>query len=172
MATSSSIKNLQPRLQPVFGHLTASDDAEIRSILRNIDEILLEFAQYLGSNRVGWEGTGLDLIWYPSGQIEISSFVGAGQGSRRVQFIVSLKPIWFFGDFPTENAWEIEAEIHADCQHTIDHESHIVHEFPAVRKSHPIDSVIALRDRTIELIQLGKDKAMEYWLQLAGDHQA
>lgn len=173
MATSSSIKRLNPRLQSVFGLLTPSDDTEIRNILNKVDEMLLEFAQYFGSKRAGWEGTGLDLTWFPAGQIEISSFVGAGiDGSHRVDFIVSLHPTWSYGDFPAEQAWEIEAEIHADCQHKVDHECmHCVHELTSVVSTHPVDSVMALQKMTTELIQLGKDKPIEYWLQLAGDSQ-
>ena len=172
MATSSPIKRLNPRLQSVFGLLTPSDDTEIRNILNKVDDLLLEFAQYFGSNRAGCEGTGLDLTWFPSGQIEISSFVETGiDGSHRVDFIVSLHPTWSYGDFPAEQAWEIEAEIHADCQHKVNHECmHLVFELPVVTKTRPIDSVAELRNMTAELIQLGKEKPLEYWLQLAGDN--
>ena len=136
--------------------------------------MLLDFAKHFGVNRAGWEGTGLDLVWFPSGQVNISSFVGAGiDGSHRVDFIVSLNPTWNDADYPAEPAWEIEAEIHADCQHEIDHESmHLVFELPAVTKTRPIDSVEELRNMTAELIRLGKEKPLEYWLQLAGDNQA
>jgi hypothetical protein len=174
MATSSSIKNLNPRLQSVFGILTPSDGAEIRKILSNTDEMLLEFAYYFGSNRAGREGTGLELTWFPSGQIEISSFVETGlDGEHCVSFIVSLQPTWFYGDFPTEQEWEIEAEIYADCQHKVYcGNMHCVYKLPAVTSAYPIDAVTVLRDTTAELIKLGKEKPLEYWLQLAGDSQA
>jgi len=173
MATQSSIANLQPRLQAIFGLLSVADDTQIRSIFRQTDEHLLELAQHFGSHRAGWEGTGLELVWLPSGQIEVSSFVGTGlDGSHRVDFIVSLTPTWASSDFPTEAAWEIEAQIQADCQHTTNHRSmHLVHELPTRRRSYPIDSALALRDMAAELLILGRDTPIEYWLQLAGDEQ-
>jgi hypothetical protein len=172
MATSSSIKRLSPKFQSVFGLLTPSDDAEIRNILNSVDEMLLEFAKYFGSNRAGWEGTGLDLIWFPSGQTKISSFVGAGIDDR-VDFIVSLQPTWFYNDFPTKQEWAIEATIDADCQHKVYcGNMHCVRELPSLTSTNPIDSVKALRSMTTALIQLGKEKPIEYWFQLAGDDQS
>ena len=174
MATTSSIARLNPKLQAVFGFLTAAEDTELRNIIRDIDEALLEFAQYYGLDRAGWEGTGLDLMWFPSGQVALSSFISTGiDGSDRVDFLVSLKPAWVDGDFPTEPAWEIEADVYADCQHEIDHKCmHLVDELTVIRKTNPIEAVIALRDVTKELYQLAQDKPIEYWLNLAGDSQA
>ncbi|CAG0935528.1 hypothetical protein TFLX_04369 [Thermoflexales bacterium] len=168
---TSSIQKLNPRLQSVFGILTPSDDAEIRKILSDIDVMLLEFAHFFGSNHAGGGGTGLDLVWIPSGQIKISSFVGAGlDGDHIVDFTVSLQPTWFYGDFPTEQGWEIIAEINADCQHKVYcGNMHCVYELPSVTCTHPVDAAIALRNMTADLIQLGKNKPIEYWLQLAGD---
>ena len=170
MATSSSIAKLSPRLQSVFGLLSVEDDTKIRIILGEINKILLEFAQHFGLNRAGWEGTGLDLVWNPSGQVQISSFIGAGlDGNRCADFIVSLQPGWVYSDFPSEQIWEIEAQIYADCQHKIDHWSmHLVHDLPTVHKTNPIDAVETLRDMTAELVQLGKEKPLEFWLNLAG----
>lgn len=174
MATSSSIKKLNPRLQSVFGILTPSEDDEIRKILSSTDEMLIEFAKFFGSNRAGWEGTGLELTWSPSGQIEISSFVETGlDGSHMVSFTMSLYPSWFYGGFPTEQEWEIEAQIYADCQHQVYcRNMHCVYELPTVTSVHPIDAVKALHNMTAELIKLGKEKPLEYWLQLAGDNPA
>ena len=173
MATSSSIKKTNPKLQSIFGILTPPGDAEIRKILSRTDELLLAFANFFGSKRAGWEGTGLELTWLPSGQVEISSFVETGlDGDHCVSFIVSLLPAWFYGDFPTEQEWRIEAQIYADCQHKVYcGNMHCVYELPSIAYTHPIDAVIALRDTTVELIKLGKDKPLEYWLQLAGDMQ-
>ncbi|MBN1373178.1 MAG: hypothetical protein JW987_14675 [Anaerolineaceae bacterium] len=173
MATSSSIKNLNPRLQSVFGFLTPSDDIEIRKILGNTDKLLLEFACFFGKNHAGWGGTGLDLVWFPSGKIQISSFVGAGSdGGHMVDFIVSLYPTWFYDEFPLEQGWKIEAEIEADCQHKVDcGYMHCVYELPSVISSNPIEAVTALQNITVELIELGKKKPIEYWLQLAGEGQ-
>jgi hypothetical protein len=171
MAASSSIKKLNPRLQSVFGHLTQSEDIEIRKILDGTDKLLLEFAHFLGRDHAGWEGTGLDLIWLPSGQIDISSFVSAGlDGDHKVDFIVSLHPTWIYGDFPDEEGWQVEAEIEADCQHKIYcGYMHGVFELPPVIRKSPIEAVTALHNITAELIQLGKERPIEYWLQLAGD---
>ena len=161
-------------MQSVFGILTPSDDIEIRKILDKTDELLLEFARFLGQNHAGWEGTGLDLIWYPSGQIEISSFVGTGSdGDHMVDFIVSLYPTWFYDEFPLEQGWKIEAEVEADCQHKVycGH-MHCVYELPSVISENPIGAVTALHNITAELIQLGKEKPLEYWLQLAGESKS
>ena len=174
METSSSIKKTNPKLQSVFGILTPSDDAEIRRVLSNADEMLLEFAEFFGAKRAGWEDTGFELTWFPSGQIEISSFVETGlDGDHCVSFIVSLHPTWFYSDCPTKLEWQIEAEIYADCQHKVYcGNMHCVYELPSVTSTSPIDAVTALYDTTAELIKLGKEKPLEYWLQLAGDSQA
>jgi len=171
MATTSSIKKIKPRLQSVFGILTQSDDAEIRSILQSADEMLLGFAKFLGSKRAGWEGTGFELAWLPSGQIEIGSFVETElNGEHCVSFTVSLQPTWFYSDFPTEPGWEIEAKIYTDCQHKVNcGNMHCVYEFPPVTAKRPVEAVRALRDMTERLIRLGREKPIEYWLQLAGD---
>jgi hypothetical protein len=171
MATSSSIKKLNPRLQSVFGLLTPSDDSEIRKILGNTDELLLEFAHFFGKNHAGWEGTGLDLLWCPSGQIQIGSSVGAGSdGDHMVGFIVSLYPTWYYGEFPLEQEWKIEAQIEADCQHKVYcGYMHCVFELPSVICANPIEAVTALHDITAKLFQLGKEKPIEYWLKLAGE---
>jgi hypothetical protein len=171
MATTSSLKKLNPRLQPIFGILSESDDAEIRKILSSADEMLLEFAKFFGSNRAGWEGTGLELVWGSSGQIDISSFVETGiDGDHCVSFVVSLQPAWYYGDFPKEQGWNIEAEIYADCQHkAYCGNMHRVYELPTVTCNNPTDSALALRNITAELIRLGKEEPIEYWLQLAGD---
>ena len=136
--------------------------------------MLLELAKFFGSNRAGWEGTGLDLTWLPSGQIEIGSFVETGlDGDHRISFIVSLQPTWFYGDFPTEQGWEIKAEIDADCQHKVYcGNMHCVYELPSIICTQPVDAAIALRNMTTDLIQLGKNKSIEYWLQLASDNHS
>ena len=170
MATSSSIKKLNPRLQSVFGHLTPSEDIEIRKILDSTDELLLEFAYFWRKDHAGCEGPGLDLNWFPSGQIVISSSVSAGSdGDHMVSFLVSLYPTWIYGDFPLEG-WQVEAEIEADCQHKIYcGYMHCVYKLPSVISANPIEAVTALHNITAELIQLGKEKPIEYWLQLAGE---
>jgi hypothetical protein len=173
MATPSSIAKEQPRLQAVFGLLSAADDDHIRSIFRQTDLSLLELAHHFGRQRAGWKGTGLELVWFPSGQIEISSFVGAAlDGSHCVDFLVSLTPTWVYTDFPSELAWDIEAQIQADCQHVIDHRGmHLVHKVPTRHERTPIDAAVTLHDMTAALLVLGKSTPLEHWLQLAGDEQ-
>jgi len=174
MATSSSIKKTNPKLQCVFGTLTPSDDNEIRKVLSDADELLLDFAKFFGRKRAGCEGTGFELTWFPSGQIEISSFVETGLDEDHcVSFTISLHPTWFYENFPVEQRWRIEAEIHADCQHKVYcGNMHCVHQLPPSTSANPIDAVKALCDTTAELIRLGKEKPLEHWLQLAGDSQA
>ncbi len=169
---TTSIKNSNPSLEPLFGVLTPSEHFEIRKILADVDDKLLEFAQFFGLSRAGWEGTGLDLNSYPSSsQTSISSFVEPGlDGNHMVSFGVSLEPTWFYEKSPTKKQWKIEAQIYADCQQKIYCGSmHFVHEIPFVLSTNPIDSVKVLHKITVELIQLGKEKPLEHWLQLAGD---
>jgi hypothetical protein len=171
MSPTSSIARLKPRLQSIFGQLTADEDAKIRPILAQTDQLLLDLAKHFSSNHAGWEGTGLELVWSPAGQIDISSFVEAGlDGDHIVDFCVSLNPGWSYIDFPAELFWQIEAWIYADCQHKANHRCmHPVHRFPELIRKTSIDSVLALLDITEQLVQLGKEKPIEYWLKLAGD---
>jgi hypothetical protein len=171
MSPASSIARLKPRLQSVFGQLTINEDAKIRPILAKTDQLLLDLAGHFSSQRAGWEGTGLELTWALSGYIDISSFVEAGlDGEHIVSFGVSLTPGWCQNDFPMEPFWEIDASIDADCQHKVYCGSmHQVYRFPEIRRKTPVDSVLALLDITEQLVQLGKEKPIEYWLKLAGD---
>jgi hypothetical protein len=167
-----SIKKTNKRLQPVFGFLTPEEDSEIRKVLSETDTALLEFATYFGLDHAGWERTGLDFNWYESGHVSISSFVETGiDGNQMISFGVSLHPTWFYDKLPTEPEWRIEAEIYADCQHSNYCGSmHCVYELPSITCTNPLDSVKALHKIFVDLMKLGKEKPIEYWLQLAGDN--
>jgi hypothetical protein len=173
MATYSSLAKEQPRLQAVFGLLSAADDDHIRSIFRQTDANLLELARHFGIQRAGWEGSGLELVWGPSGYVGISSYVGTGlDGSHCVDFLLELTPTWVSDTFPNEAAWEIEAFIQADCQHQINHRCmEVVHMLPTRRESTPIGAALALKDMAAELLSIGTTTPLKHWLQLAGDEQ-
>jgi hypothetical protein len=158
-------------LEAVLGPLTDSDDAVIRSVFDECDEKLIGLARLFGHERAGWEGTGLELSWYPSGQVMINSFVETGLGSSKcVSFCVELRPAWMYGEKSAALAWEIEAEIYADCQHKIDHGSmDRVHELPAVRATSAIDAATALRNVLDDLVRLAHENSLEHWLRLASD---
>lgn len=161
---------MRPRLGAVFGPLTAEQDAEIRAILREVDEKLLALARHFGRERAGWEGTGLDLCRFPSGQVNLSSFVETfDSGSRCVSFGVLLRPAWSQGELSGEPAWDIEASIDADCEHEPNHRSmHLVHEVPATRATSPEDAALTLRATVEALVRLAQEKPIETWLRLAG----
>ena len=173
MAIHSSIEKEQPRLHAVFGLLSAADDDHIRTIFRQTNEYILALARHFGLQRAGWEGSGLELVWGSSGHVDISSFVSTGlDSSQCVDFLISLTPTWVYSDFPSEAAWEIEAQVQADCQHLISHHCmHFVHELPTRRESKPISAALALREIAAELLSAGTKTPLEHWLQLAGDKQ-
>ena len=171
MATKTSIGQERPHLEAVLGPLTGSDDAVIRSVFDECDEKLIGLARFFGRERAGWEGTGLELTWYPSGQVMIDSFVETGLGSSQcVSFCVELRPAWIYGDKSAVLAWEIEAEIYADCQHKIDHRGmDLVHKLPVVRAPSAIDAATVLRNVIDELVRLAQENPLEHWLRLASD---
>ncbi len=76
METSSLQKN-RPHLEAVLGPLSSEDDAKIRAIFDDVDAVLLGIARHFNRDRAGWEGTGLELTSMASGQVAISSHVGA-----------------------------------------------------------------------------------------------
>jgi len=65
---TSSLKNNQPHLESVFGPLSEEDDSRIRTILEEVDAILLEIAHHSRPGRMGkhWAGTKMDAIWADS----------------------------------------------------------------------------------------------------------
>jgi len=94
----------------VLGPLSSEDEASIRAILTEVDGGL-ELARHFGRNRAGWEGTGLELTWMPSGQLDISSFVEAGiSGSECVAFSIELRPSWYFNARSSLLTWRLPAK--------------------------------------------------------------
>jgi hypothetical protein len=170
MKTSSLRKN-QPHLEAIFGALSAEDDSKIRSILKDADEVLLEIANHYGRDRAGWEGTGLELTWMESGQVAISSFVGAciARGGC-VDFTIDLQPSWCYGEKASTLSWNIESGIEADCGHADDHGGmHRVHEVVA-RSNTPIEAAIEVLNAVRELRRLATAFPLEHWLEMSCGH--
>jgi len=168
METSSLQKN-RPHLESVFGALSDDDHSYIRSLLSEVDVILLQMARYFGRDSAGWEGTGLDLSWMASGQVHIGSYVSASTGSSCVDFGIELRPTWCFGEKSSSLAWDIETTVSADCSHSNDHGGmDVVHE-TTVRVELAIDAVIAMRSAVDDLQRIAKGYPLEHWLELASD---
>ena len=168
METSSLQKN-QPHLESVFGPLSVEDNSEIRTILSEVDKVLVQIAHHFGHDRAGWEGTGLELTWNQSGQIAISSNVGSSnQKGECVDFCVELRPSWYFGERSPLLTWDVEASVEADCRHSADHgHMHTVNEI-SVRIESPIDAALKLLTAARELQKLA-EISLEHWLELASD---
>ena len=169
MNTSSLQKN-RPHLETVLGPLSSEDDAKIRAIFAEADMLLLEIAHHFHHDRAGWEGTGLELTWAASGQVSISSNVGARvQDGKCVDFGVELRPSWYYGDRSPSLMWEVETEIYADCQHAVDHGSmDLVHE-TSTRIANSKEAAAALLSQVRELLALATDFSLAHWLALASD---
>jgi hypothetical protein len=170
LGISSSIRRTRPRLGAVFGPLTAAQDAEVRAILREIDDTLLALARHVGRERAGRGGAGLDLRLLESGHVSLGGFVEACDGgSRCVSFCAELRPAWCTGELSGEPAWEIETEVYADCGHAPNHRSmHPVHAAPATRATSPREATIALRAAVEELVRLARATPIDAWLRRAG----
>jgi hypothetical protein len=169
MQTSSLRKN-RPHLESVLGPLSKDDDASIRFKFDEVDGILLSVARRFGRTSAGWEATGLELSWMPSGQTAISSFVSASIDDKCIDFCIELRPSWHYGDRSPTLTWKIVTEIYADCQHSVDHGGmDTVHE-----SSHyvttPLDAANALHTSACELLRLAAAFPLEHWLALASDH--
>ncbi len=167
---TSSLKKYRPHLEGVLGSLCADDDAQIRAILDEVDEILISIAQHFGRERAGWEGTGLELKWMESGQMSISSFVGTcTKEGGCIDFCLMLQPSWSLGEKSSTLHWVVESSVEADCSHTVDHSHmHTVHEVSVVAPT-AIDASIALRTAAMELQRLATDYPVKHWLELASD---
>ncbi len=168
MQTSSLQKN-RPHLEAVFGPLAFEDDAKIRAIFDQVDAVLLEIAHHYHRDRAVWEGTGLELIWMPSGQVSISSYVGACVGAECVDFCLELQPSWYFSERSPTLTWEVVTEICADCRHAVDHCSmHTVHE-TSTRLANAVEAAAALLSAVRELLRLATDFPLEHWLELTSE---
>jgi hypothetical protein len=169
----SSLRKNRPHLEAVLGPLSAQDDASVRAIFDEVDGGLLEIARHFGGDRAGWEGTGLELTWMASGQVDISSHVGACIDSNKcVTFCIELQPSWYFGERTSTMTWEIVTEIEADCQHAVYCRSmHSVHRTSA-RALTVLEAASALHAAVRELLRLATEFPLEHWLQRAGDRDA
>lgn len=169
MAETVSLARKRPRIEGVFGPLTADEDSALRSIMAEVDTELLALGAHLGRSRAGWEGSGLELVWVPSGQLSISSFVGVPvEPGLAVDFYVELRPIWFYGNPDGSIGWVVEASVQADCQHVPSHSSmDTVWDRGEVTRDSPKLAVAELLEAAKELHVLGRQHAPAHWLELA-----
>jgi len=166
----SSLKKYRPHLEAVLGPITAEDDVKIRTVLDEVDQIMLGIARHFGRERAGWEGTGLELTWMESGQMAISSYVGAcTKKGGCIDFCLELLPSWYSGDKSSTLSWVVELSVAADCSHAMDHSHmHTVHEV-SVRANSALLASTTLRSEACELQRLATDFPVEHWLSLASD---
>jgi hypothetical protein len=165
VAQTVSLALKRPKLEAVFGPLTGADDIRLRQILVEADVDLIAIAAHFGRERAGWKGTGLELEWYPSGQLCLSSFVDAADSPGSVDFCVELRPAWFYGEQTGEPGWDIEASIQADCHHDRGHrgvDAIWTRVTPTV--SSPIEAVRDLAEATRELRSLAVARPLSHWL--------
>lgn len=169
MAENVSLAKRRSRLEGVFGPITEEVNASLRFIFKQVDTVLLELASHHGRTRAGWEGTGLELTLFPSGQLEISSDVGTNDGQgNSVVFMVGLRPAWFHGTSSGEPGWDVEATIDADCRHDKDHGGmDSVFRGEVVHTTDPEESARALLDAAVEIHRLGTTMPLSFWLDKA-----
>ena len=160
-----SLAKERPHLEGVFGPLNKARDTHIRALLSQVDIVLLQLARHFGRERAGHEGTGLELNWYPSGQVAIGSYVETGDGeSHAAAFSLDLWPSWGHEDPSDVAAWIVEATIDVDCQHNTYHESmETVYSRAPGRFRTPEDAAQELLAAAAELTALVTDHPIEYW---------
>jgi hypothetical protein len=173
VAETVSLAKARPRLEGVFGPLSVEDDHILRSTLSQADVELLALAEHFGRDGAGWQGTGLELVWYPSGRLAISSFVGAADDAgHAADFCAELHPSWFYGEASGEAAWNIESTIQVDCQHTLDHGGiEGVWDRGEVQRGTPTEAAKELLEAVRLLRRLGTEHPLDYWLAKAKDSQ-
>jgi hypothetical protein len=171
MQTSSLHEN-RPHLESVLGPLSEQDDVTVRAIFGEVDAVLLELARQFNS-RAGWEGTGLDLVWLPSGQVSIRSYVGKCiDRSKCVDFEIELWPSWIYGRRASTVSWEAEIGVYADCQHAVNCRCmHLVHSATLVTTT-ALEAAQALRTQVGELRRWATEFPSEHWLRMAGDAES
>src|SRR5262249_7301283 len=127
-------------------------------------------ANHFHRDCAGWEGTGLELCWTESGQVSISSHVGATlAGAKCVDFLVELRPSWYFGQRSPMLTWDVDTEIYADCHHAMDHSSmDLVHE-TSTRFGSAVEAARGLLNAARELSSLAMNFSLEHWIELASD---
>jgi len=171
VAERVSLAKRRPRLEGVFGPLTEEVDASLRVIFERVDATLRALATHHGTSGASLERTGLELTLFPSGQLEISSDVGASDGlGNIVAFMVELRPTWFYGVGSDKAGWDVEASIDADCRHTNDHGGmDPVFRGEVIRATDPEAAARALLGAAEELRRLGTTKPLSFWLDRARD---
>lgn len=155
-----------PALEGVLGPLSASDEKTIRSGLVVMGAELQRVADVAG-RRVGFLNNGLELVWLPSGQTCIhTSISGADGAGKVVEFIIELRPSWFFGKRSEKLTWEIESVIQVDCSHADYHRS--MHEVvtESVEATAPLDAVSALGRSIDQMVRRVTSGAFEQWTKL------
>lgn len=165
-----SLKKNRPHLESVLGPLSEQEDAKIRAVLDEVDDVLLEIARHFHLDGAGWEKTGLELTSMASGQVEICSHIGASIDPENcVDFCVELRPSWYFGQRSSSLTWVVTTEICADCHHAVSHSSmDSVHETSASAVS-PVEAVATLLAATQDLLHRATDFPLAHWLELASD---
>jgi hypothetical protein len=160
-----SLAKQRPLLQGIFGPLEMSEEASLRAILSEVDEELLRLARHFGRDRAGFEGTGLDLQWFRSGQLVLSSDVATGdRDAHAASFLLNLWPSWSHEAASGLAEWIIEATIDVDCQHTDDHGSmETVYDRGQTRTRTPLTAAQELLAAARELVRLAVDHPIEYW---------
>ncbi len=104
-----------PLLEGILGFLDGEAEVSLRAQLLAAGELLVQTATEQGS-QVVWQGKGLELAWYPSGQLSISGCIERRGGDGRiVAFTAELRPSWFYGVHQSEPSWEVEVSVESDC---------------------------------------------------------
>jgi hypothetical protein len=154
-----------PHLEGVFGALSQERDTSIKAVLGRVDAELLSMADAFGLKRAGWEGTGLDLVLCPSGQLEISSFVEPTDAERQAaSFQVGLRPSWFYGQRTDRPGWIVEVRVEVDCGHRPAHDGmHVIHE-REVEAATPEQAADALLRETERLSAFARTKPLAEWV--------
>lgn len=165
----SSLQKNRPHLESVLGPLSDEEDSKIRTLLSEVDGVLLEIAHHFGSEGAGSEGTGLELAWIPSGQVYISSYVGTSTKRACIEFGIELWPSWAYGNRTSTLTWNIETTVRADCQHRVDHGGmDVVHEV-SVRVESALEAALALQSASHDLRNLALAFPLEHWEELASN---
>lgn len=167
-----SLANEKPNLEGVFGPLPPKQEAVVREVLAQVDQVIIDLAQHFGGVRAGWEGTGLELS-IGAGRDSISSFVEPtldGSGDKIVSFTFELSPGGLYMGTENEPGWSLEAEIYADCQESkYCGNMHRVWESYPPQEETPEGAVHALLTLVEQVARLARETALKHWLALAGD---
>lgn len=163
MAESVPIGADRPRLEGVLGPLTPAAEREARQLLVATSGRLVELARAVGG-RAGWHGSGLELMWIPSGQLSIDCAVEAldAQG-HAVAFCVDLMPGWFYGVAEPSPRWTVERRIQVDCRHAADHRMMEPVLEVVEDAADALGAVHALADSVEQLIRCATAHPLEHW---------